>query len=51
MYISSIQQSNGNSIEFSLLTQTRNSSKMLQFKFLHIVDSMTDGAAGETKDR
>jgi len=34
-YINSIPQSNGNSIEFSLSTQTRSSSKMSQSKFLH----------------
>ena len=35
MYISSIQQSNENSIEFSLSTQTRSSSKVSQSKFLY----------------
>jgi len=34
-YINSVPQSNGNSIEFSLSTQTRSSSKMSQSKFLH----------------
>ena len=33
--ISSIPQLNGNSIEFSLLTQTKSSSKMSQSKSLH----------------
>ena len=36
IYISSVQQSNGNSIKFSLLTQTRSSSKASQFKFLQL---------------
>jgi len=34
-YISSVPQLNGNSIEFSLSTQTRSSSKMSQSKSLH----------------
>ena len=36
MYISSIQQSNKNSIKFSLSTWTRSGSKASQSKFLHI---------------
>ena len=34
-YISSIQQLNEDSIKFSLLTQTRSSTKALQSKFLY----------------
>jgi len=34
-YISSIQKLNKNSIEFSLSTWTRSSSKISQSKFLH----------------
>ena len=34
MYLSSVQQLNGNSIKFFLSTQTRSSSKVLQSKFL-----------------
>ena len=34
MYISSVLQSNRNSIEFSLLTWTRSGSKVSQSKFL-----------------
>ena len=34
-YINSVPQSNGNSIEFSLLTWTRSSSKTPQSKFLY----------------
>ena len=37
MYISSIQQSNEDSIEFSLSTWTRSSSKVSQSKFLYQV--------------
>ena len=37
MYISSIQQSNENSIEFFLSTWTRSSSKASQSKFLYQV--------------
>ena len=39
MCISSIQQSNEDSVEFSLSTWTRSSSKALLFKFLHVYRS------------
>jgi len=41
IYISSVQQSNRNSIEFSLSTWTRSGSKALQSKFLQVPNHVT----------